>query len=68
MKQTVTYPLFSHAFFAYGDNLIRYIQVVLASEIAGKIIGQDNEFIVVSEFGYKSNSLAILLCVAVDRQ
>jgi hypothetical protein len=48
-KQTVTYPLFSNAFFAYGDDLIRDIQVVFAPERAVKVI-EDYEIHFGSEF------------------
>lgn len=46
----MTYPLFTHAFFAYGDDLIRYIQVVFASEGTVKIIEEDKEFNVKTVF------------------
>lgn len=46
----MTYPLFTHAFLAYGDDLIRYIQVVFASERAVKIIEEDKEFDIKTKF------------------
>jgi hypothetical protein len=49
-QETMTYPLFTHAFLAYGDDLIRYIQVVFAPEKQFKIIEEDKEFNTKTEF------------------
>ena len=44
-SQMLTYPLFSYALFAYRDDLIRDVQVVLASEKAIRKIKYKKAFL-----------------------